>query len=90
MENAVLRERGEWIVRNLGGCRDRMVAMKEAMIRGEGLDADERVGKESKSKLAGLAFDMARETKELVRTVEDIDNEARRQMSLDAPPVDLS
>jgi len=80
MEDPLLKERGEWIVKNLSGCRDRMVGMRDAMIRGEGLEEGERVGKESKGKLAGLAFDMARETKELVRTVEDIDNEARRQM----------
>ena len=74
--NAALRERAEWIVANLAGCRERMLAGLG------GAAPAERVGKEFKSKLAGLAFDMARETKELVRTVEDIDNEARRLMGL--------
>ena len=89
-----LRERGEWIVQNLGKSRERMQGM---VVEWEELDdggdapdgADERkVAKESKSKLAGLAFDMARETKVLVRTVEDIDNGQRRRMAAGA--VDLS
>ncbi|KAI5780027.1 hypothetical protein EDC01DRAFT_668963 [Geopyxis carbonaria] len=73
-ENETLRDRGGWIVENLSACRDRMLKLKDIGIQ----DQDGRPDKDFKSKLAGLAFDMARETKELVRTVEDIDNEARR------------
>lgn len=92
--DCALRERGEWIVRNLGKSRERMQAM---VVEWEELDdgrdgpdgADGRkVDKEGKSKLAGLAFDTARETKELVRTVEDINNGQRRQMATGA--VELS
>jgi hypothetical protein len=59
------------------------------MMENTGEDADGRVGKEFKSKLAGLAFDMARETKELVRTVEEVDDEARRAIGA-GTGVDLS
>jgi len=76
----MLRDRGDWIVKNLGSCRERMLEMREQIDDGS---VGEDVGKEFKSKLAGLAFDMARETKELVRTVEDIDNEGRRGLGLD-------
>lgn len=75
--NEKLRERGDWIVVNLSGCRDKMTAMSE-----EGEPVDGPADKEFKGRLAALAFDLARETKDLVRTVEEIDNEARR------PPMD--
>jgi ABC-type branched-subunit amino acid transport system ATPase component len=80
--NVKLREKGEWIVENMGACREKMLDMQTAMME----SGEIRVEKEFKSKLAGLAFDMARETKELVRTVEDIDNESRRLLT----GVDLS
>ncbi|KAL7270805.1 component of the polarisome [Rhizina undulata] len=69
--NGKLRERGEWIVNNLATIRDKMVVMGEE----EGRDLEGPAEKDFKSRLAGLAFDMARETKELVRTVEEIYNE---------------
>lgn len=75
--NNKLRERGDWIVANLSACTSKMVALSE-----EGEPIDGPAGKEFKGRLAALAFDLARETKDLVRTVEEIDNEARR------PPVD--
>ncbi|KAF8543301.1 hypothetical protein BDD12DRAFT_233190 [Trichophaea hybrida] len=68
----------EWVVTNLRTCRERMRGMMEDPGEREG----GKVGKEFKSKLAGLAFDMARETKELVRTVEEVDDEARRAMGV--------
>lgn len=75
--NNKLRERGDWIVANLSGCSDKMTAMSE-----EGEPVDGPADKEFRGRLAALAFDLARETKDLVRTVEEIDNEARR------PPMD--
>lgn len=75
--NDKLRERGDWIVANLSGCSDKMTAMSE-----EGEPVDGPADKEFRGRLAALAFDLARETKDLVRTVEEIDNEARR------PPMD--
>lgn len=70
--NNKLRERGDWIVANLSGCSDKMTAMSE-----EGEPVDGPADKEFRGRLAALAFDLARETKDLVRTVEEIDNEAR-------------
>lgn len=75
--NEKLRERGDWIVANLSGCKDKMTAMSE-----EGEPVDGPADKEFRGRLAALAFDLARETKDLVRTVEEIDNEGRR------PPMD--
>jgi hypothetical protein len=95
MVNPLLKERGEWIIANLGGCRDKMNMMvekskEEPVDDGdddsdyEGEQKEPRVewnrrvpDKEFKSKLAGLAFDMARETKELVRCVEEVEGECR-------------
>lgn len=96
MVNPLLKERGEWIIANLSGCRDKMKMMveksKEEVVDDEDDDSDyeekeereqkvewnRRIpDKEFKSKLAGLAFDMARETKELVRCVEEVEGECR-------------
>lgn len=59
--NMALRDRGDWIVKNLGDCRLKMLAMAEE-------DASENLAtkaeiKEFKRVLAGLAFEMAREIK---------------------------
>ncbi|KAI5789489.1 hypothetical protein FPQ18DRAFT_261537 [Pyronema domesticum] len=75
MVNPLLKERGEWIIANLSGCRDKMKMMEE---REQKVEWNRRIpDKEFKSKLAGLAFDMARETKELVRCVEEVEGECR-------------
>jgi len=71
--NMMLRERGQVTVGKLGDCRAKMLDM--AAI-GEGVIGS--ASKELQGKLAGLSFDMAREIKELVKTVEDIDTEARQ------------
>ncbi|KAF8463139.1 hypothetical protein BDZ91DRAFT_316714 [Kalaharituber pfeilii] len=74
--NILLRERGQITVSKLGDCREKMLdlATQEESIDG-------KPGKEFKAKLAGLSFDMAREIKELVKTVEDIDYEARAEVT---------
>ncbi|KAI5787655.1 hypothetical protein DFH27DRAFT_221162 [Peziza echinospora] len=77
--NVMLREKGEWIVKKLADCRGKMMDMGDQGARLQG-----GATKEFKGKLAGLAYDMAREIKELVKTVEDIDNEGRQDSGLDA------
>jgi hypothetical protein len=79
--NATLRDRADHVVRNLGDCRAKMIDMgKEANAEGEwggmggGIVTAKEV-KEYKTRLAGLAFAMAREIKELVRVVEEVDAE---------------
>lgn len=54
-----LRDRAAWIVDNLATCREKMLAMA-----GEAEEDEQgKITKGYKSRLAGLAFDMARETK---------------------------
>jgi hypothetical protein len=75
--NTQLKKQAEWIVSNLDACRKRMLGLADDGALGEdGIGGGG--GKEFKSRLAGCAFDLARETKELVRTVEEIDLEGRR------------
>lgn len=73
--NDKLRERGDWIVANLSECTNKMAATS-----GEDEPLGGPADKEFRGRLAALAFDLARETKNLVRTVEEIDNEARRPL----------
>lgn len=56
--NITLRERGDWIVKKLEDCRKKMLDMSE---QGKGVEGPPQ--KDFKAKLAGLAFDMAREIK---------------------------
>lgn len=79
--NTALRDRADYVVRNLGECRAKMIDMgKEASAEGEwggmggGVVTAKEV-KEYKTRLAGLAFAMAREIKDLVRVVEEVDAE---------------
>lgn len=72
--NAILKDRAQQVVENLEGCRGRMV---ELAAQGEHMDDGGAEEKEFKSKLAGCAFELARETKDLVRTVEEIDLDGR-------------
>lgn len=71
--NEKLRERGDWIVSNLAGCAGKMSAATNGPV-----PADGPADKEFRGGLAALAFDLARETKDLVRTVEEISDESRR------------
>ena len=69
--NHLLKERAQWVVQNLEGCRSKMLELAGA--GGGEEEAGGAEAKEFKSRLAGCAFDLARETKELVRAVEEID-----------------
>ncbi|KAI9773145.1 MAG: component of the polarisome [Geoglossum simile] len=71
--NSILRDRGESIIRKLSDCRAKLL---EVNTEGENIK-DPAVLKDFTNKLPPLAFEIARETKELVRTVDDIDSEGR-------------
>ncbi|KAG0635296.1 hypothetical protein HOY80DRAFT_1094038 [Tuber brumale] len=69
--NGTLMEREGWIVANLSKCLQSMRAMSN-----EGEPIDGPADKEFRGRLASLAFDLVRETKELIRTLEDINNQS--------------
>ncbi|RPB03101.1 hypothetical protein L873DRAFT_1787237 [Choiromyces venosus 120613-1] len=75
--NGTLRDRGGWIVANLSKC---IQSMGDLSNEGEPIDGP--AGREFGGRLASLAFDLVRETKDLVRTVEEIDNESRGEAQL--------
>ena len=66
--NAQLKEHGSWVVKSLEDCYHRMdILCKPAHDANEGQFAD----KNFKQRLAGISFDIAKCTKELVKTVEE-------------------
>lgn len=72
--NASLKEHGNWVVKSLEDCSLRMLTLcqlnrdnKVNTLKGDGEFAD----KNFKQRLAGIAFDVAKCTKELVKTVEE-------------------
>lgn len=72
--NASLKEHGTWVVRSLEDCSLRMITLcqlnregKVSSIKGD----DDFADKHFKQRLAGIAFDVAKCTKELVKTVEE-------------------
>ncbi|EPS42529.1 hypothetical protein H072_3518 [Dactylellina haptotyla CBS 200.50] len=67
-----LQDRIGYIVNSLDDSKNKMLGMKVEDIENEGA-----ASKDFNSRLAGYCFAMARETKELVRVVEEIDNEKR-------------
>ena len=72
--NANLKEHGSWVVQSLDDCSRRMVTLCQLNIDGEfkviDNDAD-YADKNFKQRLAGISFDIAKCTKELVKTVEE-------------------
>ncbi|KAH0543559.1 hypothetical protein FGG08_002120 [Glutinoglossum americanum] len=71
--NSTLRDRGEPIIRKLSDCRAKLL---EVNSESENI-RDPSLLKDFTNKLPPLAFEIARETKELVRMVDDLDNEER-------------
>lgn len=69
--SASLRARVEPIVLNLANCRTRLMS---ASAESEAL-GDKRRVRDFMSKLPPLAFEIARETKELVQRIEMVDHE---------------
>ena len=86
--NAQLKEHGSWVVRSLEDCQHRMTILCKPNTDKKDLDFAD---KNFKQRLAGISFDIAKCTKELVKTVEeaslkeDIANlDARLQHDLNA------
>lgn len=72
--NGNLKEHGSWVVQSLSDCKRRMTTLCELRDSGE-LTKDANDGdyadKHFKQRLAGIAFDVAKCTKELVKSVEE-------------------
>lgn len=72
--NANLKEHGSWVVQSLNDCSRRMVILcqldKDGVLQTQKHDSD-YADKNFKQRLAGIAFDIAKCTKELVKTVEE-------------------
>ncbi|SMN20393.1 similar to Saccharomyces cerevisiae YLR313C SPH1 Protein involved in shmoo formation and bipolar bud site selection [Maudiozyma saulgeensis] len=72
--NANLKEHGSWVVQSLEDCARRMTTLcqldKDGILKNEKSDED-YADKNFKQRLAGIAFDVAKCTKELVKTVEE-------------------
>lgn len=72
--NANLKEHGSWVVQSLEDCSRRMITLCQLNPDGEikVMDNDiDYADKNFKQRLAGIAFDIAKCTKELVKTVEE-------------------
>ncbi|QLQ79724.1 hypothetical protein HG537_0C03720 [Torulaspora globosa] len=72
--NASLKEHGSWVVRSLQDCSLRMVTLCELDVERTPTDIKKDADfadKHFKQRLAGIAFDVAKCTKELVKTVEE-------------------
>lgn len=65
--NVQLREHGRWVVQSLADCGRRM----DMLCSNDKSDDDDYADKHFKQRLAGIAFDIAKCTKELVKTVEE-------------------
>lgn len=72
--NASLKEHGSWVVKSLEDCSLRMITLCELNAEGTFIDMKKDTDfadKHFKQRLAGIAFDVAKCTKELVKTVEE-------------------
>lgn len=65
----VLKKRGSFIVQNLKDCLARMVMLRDEEL--EAIRDDAKPNRHLKQRLAGVNFDMAKSTKELVKTIEE-------------------
>lgn len=65
--NVQLREHGRWVVQSLADCGRRM----DMLCGSDKSNDDDFADKHFKQRLAGIAFDIAKCTKELVKTVEE-------------------
>lgn len=66
--NYQLREHGSWVVKSLEDCNHRMTALCKQKKESDDLEFADR---HFKQRLAGISFDIAKSTKELVKTVEE-------------------
>lgn len=68
-KNWLLKDKGEYILANLADCSQRLTNI---MVDTEHLNHEDHPEKYLKQRLAGILFDMAKCTKELVKTVEEV------------------
>ncbi|OBA19070.1 hypothetical protein METBIDRAFT_21702, partial [Metschnikowia bicuspidata var. bicuspidata NRRL YB-4993] len=66
--NYLLREHGSWVVKSLEDCNHRMNALCKPNTEKQDVEFADR---HFKQRLAGISFDIAKCTKELVKTVEE-------------------
>ena len=72
--NASLKEHGSWVVQSLQDCRRRITTLCEITNNGlleENQTDSDFADKQFKQRLAGIAFDIAKCTKELVKSIEE-------------------
>lgn len=67
--NWLLKDKASYILQNLADCSQRISNLE---IDSEHLSADDHPDRHLKQRLAGISFDMAKCTKELVKTVEEV------------------
>lgn len=83
--NASLRTQGEPIVRKLASIRSRLIEAgeegKRIAIEGRDDEEGDRIWRQWNQRLPPIAFEIARETKELVLRVDVIDGEQNGQRS---------
>lgn len=68
-KNWLLKDKGSFILQSLDDCCRRMASLSKDLNR---LDGEKTAPRPLKQRLAGVSFDMAKCTKELVKTVEDV------------------
>lgn len=72
--NANLKKHGDWVVQSLRDCSRRMTILCQLTSNGvltRDNNDEDYADKNFKQRLAGIAFDVAKCTKELVKTVEE-------------------
>jgi hypothetical protein len=67
--NWLLKDKGSYIVQNLADCTQRMNLIYEDL---RNVSDDSYPDRQVKQRLAGISYDMAKGTKELVKTVEEV------------------
>jgi hypothetical protein len=85
--NGLLKSQGEPILKKLSGCRQRLIQAGEAgrAIANEGREDEEgdRAWRVWNQSLPPIAFEIARDTKELVQRVDIIDGDQGRSGGVD-------
>lgn len=67
--NWLLKDKGSFLLETLGDCLNRMQTLNQELWR---YQPDTRPNRHLRQRLAGVSFDMAKATKELVKTVEEV------------------
>lgn len=67
--NWLLKDKGSFLLESLSDCQDRMQTLNQELWRHA---PESRPSRHLRQRLAGVSFDMAKATKELVKTVEEV------------------